>query len=178
MNYLKKNVGTVAICMNIAGDFTNLTIGKGYEVLDEGPRRVTVKDDMGDIHSFDKHRFGGIRMKKLKVTYFKASGKYYLEETVEVAEGLYGHELQDLFANSEVLRLNREMTAIVTDWKDNVEPYVVPRLYAPGVGFWKCRNATSDGDICTESMLDCTKKATGDCERYKPLHRGRPYEKI
>jgi len=68
-------------------------------------------------------------MKRVMVTYFKKSGKYYTEETVDISEELNGYE-----ALSEELPKHhriKTMSMLVQDSGDNKEPYIVPHLYKP-----------------------------------------------
>lgn len=65
--------------------------------------------------------------KKVKVTYFKKSGKYYTEETIEISEDLNGYEAlaHELPKHHRIL----DMNMLVQDSDDNKEPYIVPHLY-------------------------------------------------
>ena len=66
-------------------------------------------------------------MKTVNVTYFKPSGKYYTEETVEISEELNGYEA--LFNELPKHHRIKEMQMLVTDSDDGKEPYIVPHLY-------------------------------------------------
>lgn len=68
-------------------------------------------------------------MKRVDVIYFKASGKFYTDETVEIEEGISGyHALRRVLP-----RLHRieDMSMFVQDSGDGKEPYIVPHLYSP-----------------------------------------------
>lgn len=70
-------------------------------------------------------------MKKVHVTYFKPSGKYYTDETVEIEEGISGHTA--LFHEMPKHHRIEEMYMAVADSGDGVEPYIVPHLFKPKV---------------------------------------------
>ena len=68
-------------------------------------------------------------MKRVMVTYFKKSGKYYTEETVDISEELNGYEAlaHELPKHHRI----KTMSMLVQDSGDNKEPYIVPHLYKP-----------------------------------------------
>lgn len=61
MNFEKINISKKAVCLDVAGEYTKLTLAEEYEILDEGPGRFTVRDDTGKIHSYDRERFAVIK---------------------------------------------------------------------------------------------------------------------
>lgn len=68
-------------------------------------------------------------MKTVNVTYFKPSGKWYTNETVEIDETLNGYQV--VFHEMPKHHRIKEMQMLVTDSGDNKEPYIVPHLFKP-----------------------------------------------
>lgn len=70
-------------------------------------------------------------MKTVNVIFFKASGKYYTAETLEISEELDGYDA--LF--EEIPKHHRipGMYMLVQDSGDGKEPYIVPHLFHPKV---------------------------------------------
>lgn len=68
-------------------------------------------------------------MKQVTVTYFKPSGKYYTEETVEISEELNGY--QALTYELPKHHRIKNMQMLVQDSDDGKEPYIVPHLFKP-----------------------------------------------
>lgn len=68
-------------------------------------------------------------LKTVKVSYFKPSGKWYTEETVEISEELNGYEA--LFHELPKHHRLKDMSMLVQDSGDNKEPYIVPHLFKP-----------------------------------------------
>lgn len=70
-------------------------------------------------------------MKKVKVTYFKPSGKYYTKEIEEISEELSGYHA--LFEELPKRHRIKDMFMLVQNVDDNdgVEPYIVPHLFHP-----------------------------------------------
>ena len=68
-------------------------------------------------------------MKKVNVTYFKPSGKYYTSEEIEISEELNGYEA--LYVEIPKHRRIKEMFMLVQDSEDGKEPYIVPGLFPP-----------------------------------------------
>ncbi|MGY8620274.1 hypothetical protein ACN6A9_01665 [Bacillus safensis] len=68
-------------------------------------------------------------MKTVNVRYFKTSGKYYTDETIEISETLNGYEA--LFEEIPKHHRIKEMIMSVTDSDDGKEPYIVPHLFFP-----------------------------------------------
>lgn len=66
-------------------------------------------------------------MKTVNVTYFKKSGKYYTNETIEISETLNGYEA--LFKEIPKHHRIKGMRMLVMDSDDNKEPYIVPHLF-------------------------------------------------
>lgn len=66
-------------------------------------------------------------MKRVNVTYFKPSGKYYTSETVEISEELDGYDalFKELPKHHRIL----EMDMLVQNSDDNKEPYIVPHIF-------------------------------------------------
>ncbi|WP_010497714.1 hypothetical protein [Paenibacillus elgii] len=71
-------------------------------------------------------------MKKVKVTYFKPSGKYYTQETVEISEELNGYQaLHYVLPNHHRIK---NMFMYVENGEpegEEIEPYIVPHLFHP-----------------------------------------------
>lgn len=69
--------------------------------------------------------------KKVKLTYFKDSGKYYTDEVIEISSHIGGWEA----LKEEIPKHHRiktmHMLAQNADEDDNVKPYIVPHLYPP-----------------------------------------------
>lgn len=72
-------------------------------------------------------------MKKVNVTYFKPSGKYYTAETIEISEELNGYHA--LFYELPKHHRIRDMSMLVQDSDDGKEPYIVPHIYAPTIPY-------------------------------------------
>lgn len=71
-------------------------------------------------------------MKKVDVTYFRPSGKYYTAETIEISEDFDGyHALAYELPKHHRLK---DMAMLVQDSEDGKEPYIVPHLYKPKEG--------------------------------------------
>lgn len=68
-------------------------------------------------------------MKRINVTYFKPSGKYYTHEKVEISEELNSY--QALFEELPKHHRIKNMFMLVQDSEDNLEPYIVPHLFKP-----------------------------------------------
>lgn len=68
-------------------------------------------------------------MKKVKVTYFKTSGKYYTDEEIEISEELNGYEA--LFEEIPKHHRIKEMFMHVENVDEDQEPYIVPHLFPP-----------------------------------------------
>ncbi|MGT4651509.1 hypothetical protein [Bacillus cereus] len=68
-------------------------------------------------------------MKTVNVRYFKSSGKYYTDETIEISETLNGYEA--LFEEIPKHHRIKEMIMSVTDSGDGKEPFIVPHLFFP-----------------------------------------------
>jgi hypothetical protein len=68
-------------------------------------------------------------MKTVNVTYFKQSGKYYTEETIEIPENMNGYDA--LFYEIPKHHRIKDMYMLVQDSGDGKEPYIVPHLYHP-----------------------------------------------
>lgn len=68
-------------------------------------------------------------MKKVNVNYFKASGKWYTEEDIEIPETVNGYEA--LFQEIPKQHRLKEMFMHVSDSNDGKQPYIVPHLYKP-----------------------------------------------
>ncbi|MED0863778.1 hypothetical protein [Bacillus safensis] len=68
-------------------------------------------------------------MKTVNVRYFKTSGKYYTDETIEISDSLNGYEA--LFEEIPKHHRIKEMIMSVTDSGDGKEPFIVPHLYFP-----------------------------------------------
>lgn len=68
-------------------------------------------------------------MKKVNVTFFKPSGKYYTSEVVEISEELNGYEA--LFTEMPKHHRIEEMSMHVSDAEEDKEPYIVPHLFGP-----------------------------------------------
>lgn len=68
-------------------------------------------------------------MKTVNVTYFKRSGKYYTDETIEISEELTGYDAlsKDIPKHHRI----KEMFMLVQDSNDGKEPYIVPHLFHP-----------------------------------------------
>lgn len=67
--------------------------------------------------------------KKVLLTYFKPSGKFYCHEEVFISEKLNGHQA----LAEELPKYHRIKTMImeVRDSDDGLEPYIVPHIYHP-----------------------------------------------
>lgn len=68
-------------------------------------------------------------MKKVAITYFKPSGKYYTSEEIEISEELNGYEA--LFIEIPKHHRIREMYMHVSDAEETKEPYIVPHIFGP-----------------------------------------------
>lgn len=68
-------------------------------------------------------------MKKVNVNYFKPSGKWYTEETIDISEELDGYDA--LFHEIPKHHRIKGMFMLVQDSNDNKEPYIVPHLFHP-----------------------------------------------
>lgn len=68
-------------------------------------------------------------MKTVNVRYFKTSGKYYTDETIEISESLNGYEA--LFEEIPKHHRIKEMIMVVSDSGDGKEPFIVPHLFLP-----------------------------------------------
>lgn len=68
-------------------------------------------------------------MKKVSVTYFKPSGKYYTDEEIEISEDLNGYEA--LFIEIPKHHRIKEMFMYVCDPDVDKLPYIVPHLFHP-----------------------------------------------
>ena len=68
-------------------------------------------------------------MKTVNVRYFKTSGKYYTDETIEISETLNGYEA--LFEEIPKHHRIKEMIMSVSDSGDGKEPFIVPHLFFP-----------------------------------------------
>lgn len=68
-------------------------------------------------------------MKTVNVRYFKTSGKYYTDETIEISETLNGYEA--LFEEIPKHHRIKEMIMAVSDSGDGKEPFIVPHLFFP-----------------------------------------------
>lgn len=66
-------------------------------------------------------------MKKVKLTYFKPSGKYYTDEVIEISEELNGYEA--LFEVIPMHHRLKDMDMHVDQLEDVVEPYIVPHIF-------------------------------------------------
>lgn len=68
-------------------------------------------------------------MKTVYVSYFKPSGKWYTNDTIEISEELNGYEA----LSKEIPKRHRirAMYMQVEDSGDGKEPYIVPHLYHP-----------------------------------------------
>jgi hypothetical protein len=66
-------------------------------------------------------------MKTVNVTYFKPSGKYYTNETIEISEELSGYDA--LFKEIPKHHRIKEMNMLVQDSGDGKEPYIVPHMF-------------------------------------------------
>ncbi|ERH59182.1 MULTISPECIES: hypothetical protein [Bacillus amyloliquefaciens group] len=66
-------------------------------------------------------------MKTVNVTYFRPSGKFYTDETIEISEELNGYHA----LRKEIPKHHRiqGMRMLVQDSGDGKEPYIVPHLY-------------------------------------------------
>ena len=67
-------------------------------------------------------------MKKVKITFFKPSGKYYTTEEGMISETLLGGT-NDYWNALKELRRIKGMQMLVQDSGDNKEPYIVPHLF-------------------------------------------------
>lgn len=65
--------------------------------------------------------------KTVNVTYFKPSGKYYINETIEISEELNGYEA--LFKEIPKHHRIKEMDMHVADSDDGKKPYIVPHIF-------------------------------------------------
>ena len=65
--------------------------------------------------------------KAVKVTYFKPSGKFYTNETIEISEKLNSYEA--LFHEIPKHHRIKEMNMLVQDSDDDKEPYIVPHIF-------------------------------------------------
>lgn len=68
-------------------------------------------------------------MKKVKVTYFKPSGKYYTNEEVEISEELNGYEA--MFKEMPKHHRIKDMFMLIENVDEDHEPYIVPHLFHP-----------------------------------------------
>lgn len=71
-------------------------------------------------------------MKAVKVIYFKASGKYYTQEIVNIPNDITGYEA--LVHELPKHRRIQDMYMLVTNSEPDGEvedPYIVPHLYLP-----------------------------------------------
>jgi len=68
-------------------------------------------------------------MKRVNVTYFKPSGKYYTHEEIEISNELSGYHA--LFEEIPKHHRIKNMFMLVQDGDDNLEPYIVPHLFRP-----------------------------------------------
>lgn len=71
-------------------------------------------------------------MKTVNVTYFKPSGKYYTQETVELPEGMCGYDA--LFHELPKRHRIKGMFMLVQNSEpagEEKEPYIVPHLFHP-----------------------------------------------
>lgn len=69
-------------------------------------------------------------MKKVKIIYFKDSGKYYTDETVEIPESISGYEA---LVDELPKRQRANGMQMLVQNADNKEPFIVPHLY-PALG--------------------------------------------
>jgi len=68
-------------------------------------------------------------MKEVRVTYFKASGKYYTDEVIEIKSDISGyHALAHELPKHHRIK---DMFMLVQNNEDENEPYIVPHLYKP-----------------------------------------------
>ncbi|HEY5588250.1 MAG TPA: hypothetical protein VIK86_04750 [Candidatus Paceibacterota bacterium] len=64
-------------------------------------------------------------MKTIIITYFKPSGKYYTEETIEISEDT---PCYDISSSVKPLLKLKDMIAVITDSDDGKKPCIVPHL--------------------------------------------------
>ncbi|MBU7315954.1 hypothetical protein [Paenibacillus oleatilyticus] len=71
-------------------------------------------------------------MKKVKVTYFKPSGKYYTEEFVEIPVELSGYDAlhKELPKHHRIKNMFMLVQNSEPDGEEQ-EPYIVPHLFHP-----------------------------------------------
>jgi len=65
--------------------------------------------------------------KTVNITYFKPSGKFYTDETIEISEELNSYEA--LFHEIPKYHRIKEMNMLVQDSGDDKEPYIVPHIF-------------------------------------------------
>lgn len=70
-------------------------------------------------------------MKKVKITYFKQTGKYYTSEVIEIPSDVNGYDaLTKILPEKHRIK---DMFMLVENENDEdcIEPYIVPTLYHP-----------------------------------------------
>ena len=70
-------------------------------------------------------------MKKVNVTYYKPSGKYYTHEVIEISEELNGYDA--LFKEIPKQHRIKSCYMQVSDSGDDKAPYIVTHLFHPKV---------------------------------------------
>ena len=72
-------------------------------------------------------------MKRVKVTYFKPSGKFYTDEEELIEEGISGYEAHKVLKERHRIK---NMYMLVGDSGDGLEPFIVPHLFHPNTMDW------------------------------------------